>query len=72
LTVYPNPAITGMPFMVEGAKPGVTIFVYNQFGVCVGSAVAQQEATPLAVSLPTGIYLIRADEKEAKIVVVNR
>jgi hypothetical protein len=72
LTVYPNPAITGIPFTVEGAKAGATIFVYNQFGVCVGSAIAQEESTTLSLYLSSGIYLIRADNKEAKIVVVNR
>jgi hypothetical protein len=34
--------------------------------------VAKEEATSLALYLSTGIYLIRAEEKEAKIVVVNR
>jgi hypothetical protein len=72
LIVYPNPAVTGAPFTIEGAKAGATIFVYNQFGVCVGSTVAQEEATTLSVNLPTGIYLIRAENREAKIVIVNR
>jgi uncharacterized repeat protein (TIGR02543 family) len=72
LTVYPNPAVTGVAFTVEGAKAGATLMVYNQFGVCVGSAIAQEDATTLSLNLPTGIYLIRAEEKEAKIVVVNR
>jgi len=72
LYVYPNPVLTGIAFTVEGATEGSTLYVYNQYGVCLTSAIAKAEATTLTLNIPSGIYLIRSsDNKEAKIVVVN-
>jgi hypothetical protein len=71
LYVYPNPVIRGSAFRVEGAEAGSTIMVYNQYGLLVGSARAKEGFTTMRLNLPSGIYLIRADDKEAKVVVVN-
>jgi hypothetical protein len=71
LYVYPNPVVKGCSFRIEGADSGCTIMVYNQYGVCVGSAIAKEEFTVMSLSLPSGMYLIRAENKEAKVVVVN-
>jgi hypothetical protein len=71
LYVYPNPVVKGCSFRVEGADPGCTIMVYNQYGMLVGSAIAKEEFTVMSLSLPSGMYLIRANNKEAKVVVVN-
>jgi uncharacterized repeat protein (TIGR02543 family) len=71
LYIYPNPVIRGCSFRVEGADVGSTIKVYNQYGVCISSVIAQEEFTTLSLDLSSGIYLIRANDKEAKVVVVN-
>jgi len=70
LFVYPNPVPSGAPFIIEGAAQGSFIQVYNQYGVCVSSVVANDSATTLSLHLPAGIYFIRAHNKEIKIVVI--
>jgi hypothetical protein len=70
LFVYPNPVFSGAPFTIEGANQGSIIYVYNQHGVCVSTTVATDNTATLTLYLPAGIYFIRADNKEIKIVVL--
>ena len=70
LTVYPNPALSGNTFTVEGVAEGSTILVYNQYGICVSSVVATENPATLTLNnLQPGMYLIRASGKQMKVVV---
>ncbi|MCL2042171.1 MAG: T9SS type A sorting domain-containing protein [Bacteroidales bacterium] len=70
LTVYPNPALSGNAFTVEGVAEGSTILVYNQYGICVSSIVATENPVTLTLNnLQPGMYLIRASGKQMKVVV---
>lgn len=71
LIVYPNPVSSGAPFTVAGVNENSTIKVYNFMGACVGNAIATNNAVELTLHLPTGIYLIRADNKNGKIVIIE-
>jgi hypothetical protein len=71
LFVYPNPASAGSSFTVENAVAGSLLQVYNQYGVCVKSIMVNDSIVTLSLNLPAGLYLIRNDNKEAK-VVINR
>ena len=71
LLVYPNPVSSGAQFTIEGVSKNSLIYVYNFMGVCVGSAIATDSTAKLSLNLPAGIYLIRSENKEAKIVIVE-
>jgi hypothetical protein len=71
LLVYPNPINSGAQFIIEGVSKNSPINVYNFMGICVGSATATDSTTKLSLNLPAGIYLIRSENKEAKIVIVE-
>jgi hypothetical protein len=69
LYVYPNPATSGSVFTVENAIAGAPMQVYNQYGVCVKTIMATDSTVTLSLNLPAGIYLIRNEHKEAKVVI---
>ena len=70
LTVYPNPALSGNALTIEGVAEGSTILVYNQYGICVSNVVATENPATLTINnLQPGIYLIRANGKQTKVVV---
>jgi hypothetical protein len=71
LTIYPNPAFSGTQFTVEGVTAGNTVYVYNQFGVCVSASRASANAITLTLDLPVGFYLVRSEDKSGKIVIVK-
>ena len=71
LLVYPNPVGAGIPFSIEGVGEESLINVYNFLGVCVGSATATNGTAKLTLNVPAGIYFIRTDNREAKIVIVE-
>jgi len=71
LLVYPNPVSSGNSFIVEGVSKDSPIDVYNQYGVCVSSAVATGNTVMLTLHLPAGVYFIRADNKEGKVVIIK-
>ena len=71
LLVYPNPVGSGTQFTIEGVSNNSLIYVYNFMGVCVGSAIATDSTAKLSLNLPAGIYLIRSENKKAKIVIVE-
>ena len=71
LFVYPNPAETGMVLTIENAIKGALLQVYNQYGVCIETITASSETITLSLNLPAGIYLIKNENKEAKVVITR-
>jgi len=71
LLVYPNPAFSGTAFTVEGLTKDTYIEVYNPYGVCLSRTVATDEMVTLSLNLPSGIYFIRNNHKEAKVVITR-
>jgi len=71
LWVYPNPVSLGNSFIVEGVRKDSPVHVYNQYGVCVSSTVATGTTITLTLHLPVGVYFIRADHKEGKVVIIK-
>ncbi|MCL2041126.1 MAG: InlB B-repeat-containing protein [Bacteroidales bacterium] len=72
LFIYPNPVISGNSFTVEGASEGCSVLVYNQYGICVRSVIATQNPVTITLdNVQPGSYLIRADGKQGKVVIIN-
>jgi hypothetical protein len=71
LTIYPNPALSGSQFTVEGVVAGSPVYVYNQFGVCVNNIMASANAIALELDLPVGFYMVRSENKSGKIVIMK-
>ena len=71
LIVYPNPATTGSEFNVENIVPETMVQVFNQFGVCVKNIWATNEKIAIALKLPAGIYLIKNEKNDAKIIILK-
>ena len=70
LIIYPNPVISGNSFTVEGVTEGWTVFVYNQYGICISSVVAAKNPVTITLdNVQPGSYLIRANGKMGKVVV---
>jgi len=69
--VYSNPVQAGVPFTVEGVAKNDEVRVYNQYGMCVHSAVADGESIILTLNVQAGVYVVRANEKWVKVVVVR-
>jgi hypothetical protein len=71
LWAYPNPVAAGVPFTVEGVTKDDEIRVYNQYGTCVSSAIATGETIVLTLNVQAGVYVVRANEKQVKVVIVR-
>jgi len=72
LVIYPNPVLSGNSFTVEGVSEGCTVLVYNQYGICVRSVVATGNPITLTLdNVQPGSYLIRADGKQGKVVIIH-
>ena len=71
LFVYPNPVLSGGSLTIEGVIKDSPIYVYNHLGVCVFNTFATDEIITLTLNLPQGIYLIRANEKNVKIMIMK-
>jgi hypothetical protein len=71
LFVYPNPVLCGGSLTIEGVIKDSPIYVYNHLGACVFNTFATDEITTLTFNLPQGIYLIRANEKVVKIMIMK-
>jgi hypothetical protein len=71
LVVYPNPAESGMMFTVENATKGALMQVYNQYGLCVQTLITPNTTVKLSLDLPAGIYLIKNENKEVKVVITR-
>jgi len=71
ILAYPNPLPSGSRLTIEGVIKGSVIYVYNQTGAQVYSAVATDRVFTLTLPVAGGIYLIRNGSKTIKIVVTN-
>jgi hypothetical protein len=71
LLVYPNPAWSGSAFTIERLTKDTYIEVYNQYGVCLSRTIATDEIATLSLDLPSGVYFIRNNHKEAKVVIIR-
>jgi hypothetical protein len=71
LMAYPNPVQTGSMLTIEGVTEGSPIEVYNQIGACVIRTIATGNPVTLTLNVPAGLYLIRTNNGEIKIVVNN-
>jgi len=71
LFVYPNPATSGTTFTVENATKGTLMQVYNQYGACVKTLITTDTTVTLTLNLPAGIYLIKNENKESKIILTR-
>jgi hypothetical protein len=71
LLAYPNPVLSGSQITVEGFSPNNPVYIYNQYGACVGSSIATENNTTLTLNHPPGIYLIRSNNKTTKIIIVK-
>jgi len=70
LLMFPNPITSGNTLTIKGLEKGTPIQIYNQQGVRVGNFVATtDEMTAIELHLPEGIYIIRANQKSARIIV---
>ena len=71
MSAYPNPVISGLPLSVEGVVKDESVQVYNQYGICVYSTIANDTAIKLTVHLSSGLYLLRAGNSVVKILVLE-
>ena len=68
LSCYPNPAVDIV--YVTGIQPGTEVRLYNLQGVLLQQVTAGSEEVQLTVSgLSAGVYVVKAGEKMAKIIV---
>jgi uncharacterized repeat protein (TIGR02543 family) len=71
LSMYPNPLVRGNTLTIEGLEKGSLIEVTNLMGFRLHSTTANSETVTLNLNLPLGTYLIRTNNGEAKLVVIN-
>ena len=71
ILAYPNPLPSGSRLTIEGVTKGSVVFVYNQAGACVYSAVATDNVLTLTLPVTSGVYLICNGDKTIKVVVTN-
>ena len=71
LVIYPNPVISGNTFTIEGVVEGCNVQVFNQYGMCVRSVIATKNPITLTLdNVQPGTYVIQANGKEGKVVVI--
>ncbi|MCL2510904.1 MAG: T9SS type A sorting domain-containing protein [Bacteroidales bacterium] len=63
--------MSGAPFTVEGVAKNDEVRVYNQSGICVHTAIATGETITLTLYVESGVYVVRANEKQVKVVIVR-
>jgi hypothetical protein len=71
LWAHPNPVMAGTPFTVEGVSRNDEVRVYNQYGMCVHSAVAGGESIILTLNVQAGVYVVKAGGRQVKVVIVR-
>jgi len=69
LRVYPNPAPQGNRLTVEGTMQGCLVEVYSLTGACVSVTVATGNTTELTLDVPAGIYVVRSNNEEVKVII---
>ena len=71
LVVYPNPVSSGNWFTIENLTADTPVEVYNLHGVCISRTIANDTTVKLTLNLPSGIYFIRNQNKEAKLTIIK-
>ena len=71
LVIFPNPSREGNSFTVENVIAGETVQIYNQYGICVKSAVAAGDVISMTLNVASGVYMIRCGERYGKIIVIR-
>jgi len=71
LLAYPNPVLMGGQLTIAGLPPNSTLYIYNQYGACVGTTMVTENTTTLTLNYSPGIYLIRSNNKTTKILIVR-
>jgi len=71
MLAYPNPVQAGNTLTIEGVTEGSPIQVYNPIGVCVSHTIATGSPVTLTLQVPAGLYVIRTNNGEIKIVITN-
>jgi hypothetical protein len=66
---YPNPVRSGNMITIEGVAEGSPIQVFNQVGVCVSHIIATGETVTLTLNTPPGMYVIRTNNGDIKIII---
>ena len=62
--------MSGNMLTIRGLAKGTLIQIYSQQGMRVGDFVAtSDEVTSIELHLPEGIYIVRANQKNARIIV---
>jgi hypothetical protein len=69
LVAYPNPVSLGRTLYIEGVAAGSNIEIYNSGGLRVYRTIAVESPTTLTLNIPIGVYVVRTDNGEVKIVV---
>jgi hypothetical protein len=63
--------MAGTPFTVEGVAKNDEVRVYNQYGMCVHTAVAGSESIVLTLNVQAGVYVVKAGGRQVKVVIVR-
>ena len=69
VVAYPNPVATGNILTIEGVQPGSPVQVINQKGVLILNTIATDQSTKLTLHVPPGLYIVRTNLGDVKIVV---
>ena len=68
---YPNPVQSGDQLSIEGVDEGTPLQVFNQAGMCVLITIATGNPVTLSLNVPAGLYVIRTQNGEIKVIVNN-
>ena len=69
LHAYPNPVPQGDRLTIEGTAEGALVEVYDIKGICVSRTTATGSVTELTLVVPAGVYVVRSNEEEVKVVI---
>jgi hypothetical protein len=56
---------------IEGVAEGSPVEVYNRNGMRVGYSIASGSTVTLTLHVPAGVYVVRTNNGEIKIVIEN-
>jgi len=68
---YPNPLSSGIPFTIENVEEGSLIEIFTQTGKRVMQTIATGDRVTLMLNLPSGLYVVRTNNGEIKLVIEN-
>jgi hypothetical protein len=71
MKVYPNPLMSGHTLTIEGVAEGSPVEVYSQSGMRISRTIAAGGVTTLTLRGPAGVYIVRTNNGEQKVVITN-